>query len=204
MSGSVVSVSQTTTHADDPLLRVGQLVLLRVGNSCRRDVPVHAPRIAWWCNARRQLGRHRRPPVPAASIWPPTPPSAARPVRSGAVKNGGRLATIISDPPDAERGIEVRRGVSGTRRAALGTARRTARHPDNRGHGECPISAGKSGPGPGSLPGVTAARDRPRYHLVTERGDSSAQHGAWIRLTGRRSGRQHAWTEPMIAPVPAS
>jgi hypothetical protein len=27
----------------------------------------------------------------------------------GAVKNGGRLATIMSDPPDAERGIEVTR-----------------------------------------------------------------------------------------------
>ncbi|HEY6276148.1 MAG TPA: zinc-binding dehydrogenase, partial [Streptosporangiaceae bacterium] len=26
----------------------------------------------------------------------------------GAVTNGGRLATITSDPPDAERGIEIR------------------------------------------------------------------------------------------------
>lgn len=34
------------------------------------------------------------------------PGGAARAL--GAVKNDGRLATITSDPPDAERGIEVR------------------------------------------------------------------------------------------------
>ena len=41
----------------------------------------------------------------------------------GAVKNGGRLATITSDPPDAERGIKIRQvyvAPDGTRLARLG------------------------------------------------------------------------------------
>ena len=41
----------------------------------------------------------------------------------GAVKNGGRLATITSDPPDAERGIKIRQvyvAPDGPRLARLG------------------------------------------------------------------------------------
>jgi len=68
-----------------------------------------------------------------------TPGGSARTLL--AVENGGRLATITSDPPDPERALEIRQVYMAPEGPRLGTPRRTARHRDNWNHGGFPISA---------------------------------------------------------------